>query len=701
MGKLVKRKGRLVQRSNHPNAQVKEKIDELVNRVDEKVGGNFGDFGKVFSALREIVDESKEEKNPALDVKEDKSKRIITLPDEKVIVTPKAYVSEKPVPRYKAIGYRDGGEGFIKWVDDFVYAPIYPPGSAVAEWIPISNLPTQINKETGKSYMMMWWTQQEIAREALKMVDQRFIHRLIAFCWQRGEGKSFIACLIQLWKFFNWPRQQIMLGANSKDQVKFVHFDIMRDLIYNSPGLLERVGGKKNIQEKEIRLKTADGNVRSLVRSISSFSGIVSNITGYTFSEIFDMKKPKFFVQLDGSIRNMPNAFGVIDSTVSDKTHVLYQLYRNYEESKTKTVFFNYRCSRNGDPEDYMNPYMTRGQLEDYRAKFPFGEFERYFLNTWEAGRTQLFPQPVIEALDVIGIDGGFMNMDTVMKEMERKIELQKISKDHQKKGLESDYPIQRIMEIDNRCIYLSEHVNLKNNEMMTFAHLEKITDIFDTEWVILAGVDLGDPLSIRGQARSILSLNAKGLVGSRSNPLAAQLAQAAPRWLYVKIGLFDVERHSLDNIKEILDFANDEFDGIDVLACERYGAWDVAKWCEDRDIDFEPVYPNYERQKVAFKELYLALKDGRMKCTRVPIRGSKEHDIYREELKVFDHDLEKKAFGSPEKFEKGGIQDDTIYADAWCLYGGRDKGVDDFRIRRNVVNFGSSYADNSLIAQY
>jgi len=51
-----------------------------------------------------------------------------------------------------------------------------------------------------------------------------------------------------------------MLGANSKDQVKFVHFDIMRDIITFSPKLLAIVGGKRNLQEKEIRLKDAKGN---------------------------------------------------------------------------------------------------------------------------------------------------------------------------------------------------------------------------------------------------------------------------------------------------------------------------------------------------------------------------------------------------------------------------------------------------------
>ena len=67
-----------------------------------------------------------------------------------------------------------------------------------------------------------------------------------------------------------------------------------------------------------------------------SFTGIVSNITGFTFSEMFDMKNPKFFTQLYGSIRNVVNALGVIDSTVSEKDHILYKQYLSQLEKELK-----------------------------------------------------------------------------------------------------------------------------------------------------------------------------------------------------------------------------------------------------------------------------------------------------------------------------------------------------------------------------
>lgn len=703
---LVKRKGTLVSRPDTGN----ESIDELANRTSDKIKSS-DNIGDVLYKMQETIDEMSEEKGAGVDQAEDETKKKLSMGD-KTLITPKAYVTEEPEPRYNIFtlennepDYCNGGEGFIQWVDDSACAKIYPPGEEISRWIPMRDLPSEINPETGRSYKMMWWTQQEIARAALEMTeDKKIKNRNIVFCWPRGDGKSFLACLIQLWKFFNFLEQVIMLGANSKEQIKFVHFDIMRDIIFNSPDLFSAMGGnKKNIQEREIRFKTLDGNIRSLIRSISTATGIVSNITGYTFSEIFDMKKPKFYTQLDGSIRNVPNALGVIDSTVSDKTHLLYQLYSGSIQDKFKKLFFSYRFSKTGDSEDYMHPYMSEDQLSDYRAKFPFGEFERYFLNTWEAGRQRLFEDHAIEAIKVIGYQGGIMNSNDIFEAMKRKIELKDMAADNQKKGYESDYSVRKIIEIENSCKFVSDLVTFDSKGMASFKMIEDLTEFFDTDWALMAGADLADPTATneRERARSILTLNLKGLVGSRSNPYAAQLAEAAPKWLYIKVGIFDITTHNIDEVKNILDLINDEFDGIDTLTVEKYRAWDFGKWCEERQIKYEIIFPNYDRQREVFGELYLIIKEGRMKCPDVPIIGSKTSDLYREELSVFDHDSEKKAFGSPEKREKGGIQDDSIYADAWCIYGGRDIGIDDFRIRKSDSNFGFCYNDKSLLGSY
>jgi hypothetical protein len=613
------------------------------------------------------------------------------------------------IKRYKPKNYKDGAEGMIQWCNDFVYVPVYAEGDDMATWVRLGALSDIVNPKTQRSSKMMWEAQCEILREALIMKDSRFIYRLIILCWPRGDGKSLLACLIELWKFFNWPRQQIMLGANSKEQTKFVHYDIIRDIIINSPRLYEMIGGERNIQEKEIRIVDSEGNVRSMIRSISSFSGIVSNITGYTFSEIFDMKNPKFFVQLDGSIRTIPNALGVIDSTVSAKDHILYKLYSNYMTGKSKTVYFSYRSSRKGAVEDYWNPNMDEDQLRDYETKFPLGDFERYFLNKWSSGNVKVFSKELIEEIGIIGADNYILNHDTVVEILKEKTKVEELIHDladYNKRGNQKNLPIfqekhqsftKRFQKVDT--LYVLKD-NFDRPQMVSNKVLQDLGDKFKTDWAILGGLDMADPYAIRGKARSIITIVAKGLPNSRDNPFS--LSTISPKYIYFLLMLAQAERSSIDNIKDLIDEADGEYQGIDTLCSERYGVWDMETWCADRTIKFEPVFPNYDRQKEAFKEYFIAIREGRYKAPEVFVAGSKNKDILREEHENFDHDPETKWFGSPEKNEARGIQDDTVFSGMWCFYGGRLLTSTDFR-QRLITNesFGYFQGNKDLVGNY
>ena len=527
---------------------------------------------------------------------------------------------------------------------------------------------------------------------------------------------SMCACLIQLWKFFNWPRQQIMLGANSKDQVKFVHFDIIRDIILNSPDLLFMIGGERNIQEKEVRIVDEQGHVKSMIRSISSFSGIVSNITGYTFSEIFDMKNPKFFVQLDGSIRNIPNALGVIDSTVSAKDHILYRLYTNYISNKTSTVFFSYRYSRKGIQEDYWNPNMDNAQLDDYRTKFPFGEFERYFLNMWNAGGLKVFNEEMFFETNVIGADGYHLNHDTIQqilddrkKSVDVLMDLQEKKRDNFDATRSIEAISSKIKVYESRLQLVDSIYELKDSysrpKICTAKTLCAIGDMFKTDFSIHVGLDLSDPFAKKHRARSIVTCIAKGLPNSRDNIFSSSMDAMSPRYIYFLLALDSSEMYadkSLERIKDFLEELDMEYDGLDTLCSERYGAWDMSQWCEERNVTFEPVHPNYDRQKEAFNELYLVIDQGRFKSPKLIVPGTKDNNILKEELLMFDHDSQLKWFGSPEKADSHGVQDDSVFSLMWCVYGGRFTTSDQFRMRNSAArDFGTFMQTEKLIGRY
>jgi hypothetical protein len=610
-----------------------------------------------------------------------------------------------PYVIYKPSSYRDGPEGFISWCEENVYTPIYPVGAVMAVWCPMKDLPAEINPKTGKSYRGMWEAQKEVVRQALRMVNGEFIYRLIVLCWMRGEGKSLLAVLIQLWKFFNWSKQQIVLGANSKEQITFVHFDIMKDIIINSPNLLSAVG-KKNILEKKIRITDDKGNDVSVVRAISSFSGIVSNITGYTFSEIFDMKNPKFFVQLDGSIRNIPNALGVIDSTVSSKSHILYQLFDGYVKRTSKSVFFHYRFSKKGKAEDYWNPNMDQNQLDDYKTKFPLGEFDRYFLNTWGSASQQIFTEEMIKCMEYLGCDSIPINSIETMKCCGQIIKEENsiktlIEKRYTNRSMDEE--LGRIEVAKKRLIPLPYSLRDEGGfpTMASLADLDNLGRKLDTKWAILAGIDRADPMKVSNRgARTIFMCVAKGLPGSGSRPFLIDDGHI-PNYVYVMLHLVNVEDHSLESLKKAITSCKTEYDGIDKLCGERWGIWDLVPWCEIENIPFEAVFPSYDKQKASFSELYLCASGGRIKIPHLGVWGSKETDLIREEARVFYHDPDKHWFGSSEKMERGGVQDDSMFTLAWTIYGGREISANDFRERRSESYFGTMIRDTNILGNY
>ena len=615
---------------------------------------------------------------------------------------------EKMDPK-KIPEYQQGAEGFIKFVEDNVKFYVPMRNSPVPKWLYVDQLPTEPDPVTGKSFRQFWEKQKSVLREALKMKKNgQFKYRSIIFCWPRGEGKSLVVCLIQLWKFFCFPRQLIVFGALSKDQTRFVHYDMIQTVILNSPKLLNVIG-RSNVQAKSTFLKNSKGDIVSSFQPISSYSGIVSNITGYTFSEMFDLKDPKFFTQLDGSTRTVVNALGTIDSTVSTKDHVLYRLYKTYMSGADPLTFFHYRSAPNGTSDEFWHPLMDDAQLNSYMHKFPPADFDRYFRNVWELDSGKLFPEPVVKSIFYIGFkdqtDSMRIDDGTVLEHCNEIQELQvksdekdgrKNKRARKRKKTEAKEEKQstreKITALENKLVPTDNIYTLTNHTLPKPADnddLKRLSDIYDTNWSIHAGIDRSDPMAKNPLARTIVTVVAKGLTGSRSNNNIIFRDSDIPEYIYFLLHLAWIEDATLEGIKKELKEAYSEFDGIDTLCSERWGAWDLAPWCEELEIDFEAVHPSYDMQKKAFTELYLAIRHSRLKSPIVAIPGSTGENILYEELNFFDYHPQSKWYGSPQKNEQGGIQDDSVFSLGWAVYGGREYGVNEFRQRESSAVFG------------
>lgn len=614
--------------------------------------------------------------------------------------------------------YRNGGEGMIKWVEDMVCMPIYPAGSSIPTWVPMNDLPKKRVPETGRSYYDMWQYQKEVLVECLQMKNAKFKYRLIVFCWMRGEGKTAIGpVLINLWKFFCWPKQTIVLGANSKDQTKFVTFDQMTAVVQNSHQLLKLLGGPDNILpgNQELRLRDSHNNIVSKIKAITTAQGILSNITGYSFSEMFQMKRQELFSQLDGSMRNVPNALGVIDSTVSAKDHLLYRLYKTWIKGNDPHLYFSYRCSREAKSSDFWHPLMTPDQLKSYKAKDIDGSFDRYFRNVWGVSKDRYFDEELVDAIYYIGAKSRPGDHEALLRNIRWRNKIRdnidsfsgrgnpatrglaiKESKRERLEMIEAD-----MVPFDSLARY---HEEDGISMMMPASSLDDVGQYYDTDWVIIGGLDRSDPLrkGKRTNARTVMTFLAKGLPGSKKNP--DMWRYGTTDYLYVIVWAHTMVAETGSHIKESLSAVHEEYGGIDMFCAERYGMFDILEWCGDNDIPCDHVHPTYKMQHVAFSELHRIMKAGGLKAARFRVPGSKGPDIVEEELKHLDH-LDKGDnrgwFGSSEKGQTHGIQDDFCFALVWGIFGGRKLVPDDFRPIGGKPFLGMSIQDKSLYGKY
>lgn len=502
--------------------------------------------------------------------------------------------------------------------------------------------------------------------------------------------------LIVLWKFLNFPRQTLVLGANSKDQVGHVHLKEIKDIILNSPKILKIIG-KKNIQDKEIRLVDKSGNAVSKIRIISTHTGLLSNITGYTFSEFFLQKNFDFYTALDGSLRGQVNALGIIDTTASNKEHMLYRLYQAAKSGKDKTIYFCYETNVTASAELHPNPNITQKELDSYKIKFNPPDFDMYFRNIWRGESEALFSPKIVESMKYIGIDGRITGRVEIHDMVEKIIKAETLFEAMTEHYQRDTGKRESLLALKNRLYKLDDVYKLRTPsgiiQMALSVDLHKLEDLYDTNFAILCGCDRADPAKVEGTsaARTIITLVAKGLPGSRSRPYLLD-ENTVPSYMYFILHLAQANKNTLNEIKNIISIASIEYDGIDSFSAERWGFADFNNFADDIQMPTEIIHPSHVNQRSMFNELYTLVADGRLKTPIIGVHGSKCDNILEEEMKLFTYDIEKRWYGSPEKKLRHGTQDDSMFSLALAIHGGRNLAPDDFRSRDGNMFFGQFY---------
>jgi hypothetical protein len=534
-------------------------------------------------------------------------------------------------------------DGFLRWATENVMRE----DKAQKKWIPFRPIGIQI-----ECYQRVW-----------KLAEVgKLKHRFIRLCRPRGDFKSFDAILIFLFRFFNMPREKILLAANSKDQSDYALYDEAKDIVLNSPKLMATPG--LDVGEDEMKLRTGKREVFSRIKSIASKQGSLSNATCIVFSEIHKLRDQSFIVELEGSIRQVANAMSIIESTVSREGTYYHRQYKISLEGKDPLLYFQYYCDK------HYNPNMTPEELKHYEHSFFPEEYDMYFRNRWGDAGTGLFSTAKIMEVGILGIDGKIGPSEELTKTIKEYIELEhKLS---QLKGATDTTDIERKMvQLKKRFIPVDSLYQLPAEHGV----LDKIKDYYRNikieDFFVGMGIDRAEQLSARSD-RTFQFTVAKAYIDSE-------------RWICFIVDVFYPQENKKKVLMDRLRENEEKIGSYAEIHFEKSQCLDIHDECEEEGYPSVLQSASYEHQHEMFLELYKLMKDGLLKCPTVPLWHDENdvvyetlppdgiQDILREELSVFEHTpktMGKKAgwFGSPFKkttgrTKKGETKDDSIFA--------------------------------------
>lgn len=600
-------------------------------------------------------------------------------------------------------GYRDGAEGMIAWTEANVKfkVSVTEDDIPVDRWVYAKDLPDE-RDEYGRSYAVMWERAKDELRIMLEMKKGVYVRNLNVLCWPRGEGKSFIVCLVALHRLFTFQYSKIFLLGSSKDQSENSLLDEIKKIIKNSPKLFAETNGEKGLQAEKIILKKSVNYMKQL----STHSTLVSNASMVIHTEAFEMENEKIFEDWYSSLRNTVNSMGLIDSTVSRPGHWLHGIWEGYKKKPDGRTYFSYRYSKNADPADYWHPINTEIQLESYARTMSISGFAKRFKNLWETFELNIFKPYAIRAMEFIGTAGTVhINPEErhpdILKQIETS-ELQEVSRiipgrmvDRVSSG---GGGFEELVRVDS--IYsLGEHMKNQNpddnivtgSKIMTSADIKRLTAEFETHWALLYGTDMADAVvpDDRINARSTFVALLKGLPGSL-NMSKFQKSETDIKYLYFLANVSIIKDNQPWTMAETARRVKNSLGHVDMMTGENHAITPVIAMCKNLGIPQIVVNQNRANQAIAMNEIITAVNTGRFKSPRVPVYGSRSSDILREEMNALDVVDEKKGIQKIQSRYKtivNGARDDVWDALCWAAYGGLKITAVDFRERRFVSN--------------
>lgn len=511
-----------------------------------------------------------------------------------------------------------------------------------------------------------WAIQREAVNEALRVDENgNFDHRLVVFSAPRGEGKTLLACMVTLFFFFNGYSEVITLAGNSRDQSKFTHYDLCKSIIQHTPALFKTPGLK--IQEKNIALNAGPKEVFNYMQPIPTSVGLLPNTTRAVFTELHNLQDTKFFYDLWTSLRNVPNAMVIVDTTVARPGHLVHKLWQTYQKGTDPLIYFHHYSDK------HYNPEMTEEALNHFRETLPDILFNMYFRNRWEDAAGSLFPIDKIRQMRILEVDGKLAPCPESNLAIKTLMELEHQRTILSRGGADLLALNKEITAIENRIVMVDELYKIPASK----EDLVRIGKKYGCDrFIIGVGLDRALRLS-KHTGRTALSCVAR-------MPLSAEESR------YFILDIFVPTESTLPVLADKFMEWMVKYGWIDKVVVETYSSEDFYDWVADKALASEFVSPSYAKQKPVFFSMDSIVEAGHLKCPKVPyytddqgtlFRGfTNREDLFCTEMQKFGFvpglTDNKGTFGSPDKGNKSGTQDDTIYSVGWAIYATHGEGL-------------------------
>jgi len=266
--------------------------------------------------------------------------------------------------------WKDGADGFIKWVQDVKPRIISPKGGF------------QVFRFTN--------FQLEAVRGALKRDKSgNWCHGTIAFSFPRRHSKTTLNALLVLWRFTLCQTENIKVMANSERQTLSIGFNMLKSIIMNTPFLLSQVG-RDNVRTFKIEYPDLQNRIEAVPCSIASLYG--ERITCGWVSEIHAAQSEEPMQVLASSLGDSMNSWLLMDSTVDPIGGPLHRMEQLQESGDDPTVYVKRVEYRDlAEALEKSPPWIRRDWLESRSKQLLPAVFATQHLNQRTAAANNLF----------------------------------------------------------------------------------------------------------------------------------------------------------------------------------------------------------------------------------------------------------------------------------------------------------------------